>query len=52
MAQFIVKGPSTSESDQNSIVEATSAYHIVKHHQAFVHADCLNQLLPGKLSKY
>jgi hypothetical protein len=48
MAQFVVKGPSTSEAYQNSIVEATMAYHIVKHHQGFVQADCLNELLPSK----
>ena len=45
---FVVKEPSTSKSDKNSIIEATIAYHIVKHHQGFIQADCLNELLPSK----
>jgi hypothetical protein len=48
MELFVIKGPSTSESDKNSLVEATIAYHVVKHHQGFVQADCLNELLPSK----
>lgn len=52
MAQFVIKGPSTSEADRNSIVEATIAYHTVKHHQSFSQADCLNELLPSKFSKF
>jgi hypothetical protein len=45
---FVVKGPSTSEADRNSIVEATITYHIAKHHQGFVQVDCLIELLPSK----
>lgn len=49
---FVVKGPSTSEADKNSIVEASFAYHIIKHHQGFVQADCLNELLPSKFANF
>jgi hypothetical protein len=50
MELFVTKGPSTSESDKNSIIETSIAYHVVKHHQGFIQADCLNELFPGNSS--
>jgi len=52
MELFVTGGFSTFESDKNSIIKAAISYHIVKHHQGFVQADCLNDLLPGKFSNF